>query len=68
MDTTAVVAVAESTGVMDFIMANLAELVIGLLAFIKIIVNITPTESDNKVFGWLDSLINMIIADKKKES
>jgi len=68
MDTTAVVAVAESAGVMDFIMANLAELVIGLLAFIKIIVNITPTESDNKVFGWLDSLINMIIADKKKES
>jgi len=67
MDTTAVVAVAESAGVMDFIMANLAELVIGLLAFIKIIVNITPTESDNKVFGWLDSLINMIIADKKKQ-
>jgi len=66
MDTTAVVAVAESAGVMDFIMANLAELVIGLLAFIKIIVNITPTENDNKVFGWLDSLINMIITDKKK--
>lgn len=50
----------------DFIIDNLAELVLGLLAFIKIIVNITPTEKDNQVFGWLDALINMIIADRKK--
>jgi len=66
MDTTAVTTVAESLSVMDFIIANIVELSIGLLAFIKIIVNITPTESDNKVFGWLDSLINMIVSDKRK--
>lgn len=50
----------------DFIIDNLAELVLGLLAFIKIIVNLTPTEKDNQVFGWLDALINMIITDRKK--
>lgn len=50
----------------DFIIENWGELVIGLLAFGKVIVNLTPTESDNQVFGWLDSLINMIIADRRK--
>lgn len=50
----------------DFITNNLAELVIGCLAFIKIVVNLTPTEKDNQVFGWLDALINMIITDRKK--
>ena len=51
---------------MDFIIANWGELLIGLLAFAKIVVNITPTEADNKVFGWIDSLINMMISDRKK--
>lgn len=50
----------------DFIIDNLAELVLGLLAFVKIVVNITPTEKDNQVFGYLDALINMIISDRKK--
>ena len=39
----------------------------GLLAFLKIVVNLTPTEKDNKVFGWLDSLINAIVPDKKQD-
>ena len=51
---------------MDFILNNWGELLIGAMAFIKIIVNITPTEKDNMVFGWLDSLVNMIVADRKK--
>ena len=51
---------------MDFILDNWGELLIGMMAFIKIIVNITPTEKDNQVFGWLDSLVNMIVADRKK--
>ena len=38
------------------------------LAFIKLVVNITPTESDNKVFGYLDVLINMLIADRIKNN
>lgn len=51
---------------MNFILDNWGELLIGAMAFIKIVVNITPTEKDNMVFGWLDSLVNMIVADKKK--
>lgn len=51
----------------DFLTQNLAELVLGFLAFIKIIVNLTPTEKDNQVFGYIDSLINMIIADRVKD-
>ena len=50
----------------DFIINNWGELVIGLLAFAKIIVNLTPTEKDNQVFGWVDTLINTIIADRRK--
>ncbi len=38
-----------------------------LMAFVKVIVNLTPTEADNKVFGWLDTLINAIVADRRKE-
>jgi hypothetical protein len=49
-----------------FIMNNLAELIIGLMAFIKLVVNLTPTEKDNQVFGYIDSLLNMIISDRIK--
>jgi hypothetical protein len=55
----------EEEGVWGFITRNLGELVLGLLAFIKVVVNLTPTEKDNQVFGWLDALVNMIIADRK---
>lgn len=49
-----------------FIQNNWGELAIALLAFIKVIVNLTPTEKDNTVFGYIDVLINLIIADRKK--
>ena len=49
-----------------FISENWLELLIGLMAFIKIITNLTPTEQDNKVFGWLDSIFNVIIPNYKK--
>lgn len=52
--------------IIDFILANWGELLIGAMAFIKIIVNITPTETDNQVFGWLDNLVNMIVTDRIK--
>ena len=51
----------------SFLLENWGELLLGVLAFAKIIVNITPTESDNKIFGWIDSLINMIISDRRKK-
>jgi len=51
---------------LTFIAENWGELTIGLLAFIKIIVNATPSDKDNQVFGYLDVLINLIIADRRK--
>ena len=51
---------------MNFILENWAELTLAGLALVKVIVNLTPTEKDNKVFGYIDTLINLIIADRKK--
>ena len=53
---------------MSFILENWAALTLAALALVKVIVNLTPTEKDNKVFGYLDLLINTIIADRKKTS
>jgi hypothetical protein len=50
----------------DFLLNNWGELVIALMAFVKVVINLTPTEKDNQIFGYLDSLINMIIADRIK--
>jgi hypothetical protein len=51
----------------ELIQTYWAEIALALMAFIKVIVNLTPTEADNKVFGWLDTLINAIVADRRKE-
>jgi len=44
-----------------------AEILLAIMAFVKVIVNLTPTEADNKVFGWLDTLISAIVNDRRKE-
>tara|TARA_R110000787_G_C13349350_1_gene438971 strand:+ start:28 stop:201 length:174 start_codon:yes stop_codon:yes gene_type:complete len=51
---------------LEFITQNWLELLIGLMAFIKVITNLTPTETDNKVFSWIDSILNTIIPNYKK--
>ena len=43
-----------------------AEILLAIMAFVKVIVNLTPTEADNKVFGWLDTLISAIVNDRRK--
>jgi len=50
----------------DFLLSNWAELLIAIMAMVKVVVNLTPTEKDNKIFGWIDTLIDAIISDKKK--
>ena len=50
----------------EFISHNWGALTIALMAFIKVIVNLTPTEKDNTVFGKIDGLINFFIKDKIK--
>jgi hypothetical protein len=51
----------------ELIQTYWAEIILALMAFVKVIVNLTPTEADNKVFGWLDTLINAIVNDRRKE-
>ena len=51
----------------ELIQTYWAEIVLALMAFVKVIVNLTPTEVDNKVFGWLDTLISAIVNDRRKE-
>ncbi len=51
---------------MNFIMENWLELLIGLMAFAKVVTNLTPTEADNRIFGWLDTIIDAIIPNYKK--
>jgi len=50
----------------NFILENWIALLIGALAFVKIVVNLTPTEKDNKIFGYIDDLVNFFIKDQKK--
>ena len=47
--------------VIDFLMANGAELLIAILAVVKIIVKLTPSIKDNKVVGYIDDLIGFFI-------
>ena len=51
---------------LDFLTDNAIELILGAMAFLKIIVNLTPTEKDNQIFGLLDKVINAIIPDRRK--
>ena len=46
----------------DFITEYWAELLIATLAFAKVIVNLTPTESDNAVFGYSICLSLLLLA------
>tara|TARA_R100000458_G_C8089486_1_gene120815 strand:+ start:417 stop:590 length:174 start_codon:yes stop_codon:yes gene_type:complete len=52
---------------MSFIIENWIELLIGLMAFLKIIVNLTPSDKDNGVFALVDTIINAIIPNKNKK-
>lgn len=55
-------------GALNFLKSNWAELLIALMAFAKVIVRLTPTLKDDKVFGWLDDLIAFFIPNIKKKT
>jgi hypothetical protein len=52
---------------MEFVIENWAALLIALMAFVKVVVNLTPTEADNAVFGYVDLLITAITGDRRKK-
>ena len=50
---------------MDFILENWIALVIATLSFAKVVINLTPSDRDNKVFGYIDDLLNYFIKNRK---
>jgi len=53
---------------MDFIVQNWAELLLAAMAFAKVVVNLTPSISDDRVFAYVDLLFNAIIANNTKDT
>tara|TARA_R110001599_G_scaffold235867_1_gene435070 strand:- start:571 stop:783 length:213 start_codon:yes stop_codon:yes gene_type:complete len=51
----------------EFFTTHWAELLFAFMALLKVIVNLTPTEKDNQIFGWLDTIINVIIGNRIKK-
>ena len=55
----------------NYIVENGTDIVAGivaLMAFLKIVVNLTPTIEDNKLFGKLDNLFDSIIPNYTKQN
>lgn len=53
--------------VLDFLLANGAELLLAILAVARIVVRLTPSIKDNKVFGYLDDLIAFFVKNNKQD-
>lgn len=49
----------------NFIMDNWLALLLAVMALVKVVVNLTPTEKDNNVFGWVDTFFNTFIPNYK---
>lgn len=52
----------------DWLIGNWAELLIGLMAFVKIVVRLTPTLKDDAVFGKIDTLIAWFIPNYERKT
>jgi len=51
----------------EFFTTNGAELLIGFMAFAKVVVNLIPSAKPIQVWTWVDTLINAIVADKRSD-
>lgn len=50
----------------ELIKNHWAEIILAVMAFVKVVVNLTPTEKDNKIFSFVDTIINWVIPNRKK--
>ncbi len=55
-----------SAGTSWVALGNLMEILVALMVLAKVVINLTPTEKDNKVFGLVDSILNTIVPDRRK--
>jgi hypothetical protein len=58
---TAPAAPTDTSSILTAFRSNWAEILLGLLAFIKILVRLTPSLRDDSVFGRIDSLISWFV-------
>lgn len=50
----------------QFIQEHWVALLLALLAFIEVIVRLTPTEKDNRIFTIVKNIIDFFIPNRKK--
>lgn len=50
----------------DFLASNWAELLLALLAFVKVVIRLTPTLKDDQVFGLLDRVLESFLPNLRK--
>ena len=50
---------------MDFILQNWAELLLALLALIKVVVRLTPGVKDDAIFNYIDKLIDALVPNNE---
>ena len=53
---------------MEFLSNNWLEIAVALMAFAKVVVNLTPSVKDDAIFGIVDRVINAIIKPVKKKN
>lgn len=51
---------------MDFFLNHWVELVGGLLIFAKLVVNLTPSINDNRIFSYIDAVFDAIVKNRTK--
>ena len=49
----------------EFLIENWYSILIGLVPVVWIVVRLTPTEKDDKIWGFIAKMINMIPDNKK---
>ena len=52
---------------MEFFLEHWAELLLALMVFVKVVVNLTPSVKDDRVFAYVDLLLNAVIANNTKK-
>jgi len=52
---------------MEYFLENWAALILGALAFIDVIVSLTPSKKDDQILGYFRLVINAIIGSGKKK-
>jgi len=63
MISTILLQVSDSSWVLD----HAWELVLALMAFLKVVVNLVPSDKPREVFGILDKIVNALVPDRLKE-